>query len=69
MICVCKPNGRIVIISVTHSLIKSDEYNKVEKLRNLSHVKAFTFKELTSMMEESGLVNLLSNTYVTKYNN
>ncbi len=58
MIRVCKPDGRIVIIDVTPEFSKANEYNSVEKLRDPSHVKAFTFKELRSMMEESGLVNL-----------
>jgi ubiquinone/menaquinone biosynthesis C-methylase UbiE len=60
MIRVCKSDGRIVIIDVTPEASKANEYNSVEKLRDPSHVKAFTFKELTSMMEESGLVNLES---------
>ena len=58
MIRVCKPDGRIVIIDVTPEFSKVDEYNRVEKLRDSSHVKAFTFKELSNMMEEAGLVNL-----------
>ena len=58
MIRVCKPDGRIVIIDVTPEFSKLDEYNRVEKLRDSSHVKAFTFKELSNMMEEAGLVNL-----------
>ena len=58
MIRVCKHGGRIVIIDVTPESSKANEYNKVEKLRDPSHVKAFTFKELTNLMEESGLVNL-----------
>jgi ubiquinone/menaquinone biosynthesis C-methylase UbiE len=60
MIRVCKYDGRIVIIDVTPEPDKVDEYNKVEKLRDPSHVKAFTFKSLRSLMEESGLVNLES---------
>ena len=58
MIRVCKHGGRIVIIDVTPESSKANEYNRVEKLRDPSHVKAFTFKELTNLMEESGLVNL-----------
>lgn len=58
MIRVCKPDGRIVIIDVTPESSKANEYNSVEKLRDPSHVKAFTFRELSKMMEESGLVNL-----------
>jgi len=58
MIRVCKHGGRIVIIDVTPESSKANEYNNVEKLRDPSHVKAFTFKELTNLMEESGLVNL-----------
>ena len=60
MIRVCKHDGRIVIIDVTPEPDKVGEYNKVEKLRDPSHVKAFTFKSLRSLMEESGLVNLES---------
>jgi hypothetical protein len=58
MIRVCKPDRRIVIIDVTPESSKVDEYNRVEKLRDSSHVKAFTFKELSNMMEEGGLINL-----------
>ena len=58
MIRVCKPDGRIVIIDVTPESDKVDEYNRVEKLRNTSHVQAFTFKEIKNLMEEAGLVNL-----------
>ena len=58
MMRVCKPDGRIVIIDVTPEFNKVDEYNRVEKLRDSSHVKASTFKELSNMMEEAGSVNL-----------
>ena len=58
MIRVCNPDVRIVIIDVTPESSKVDEYNKVEKLRDSFHVKAFTFKELSNMMEEGGLINL-----------
>lgn len=58
MIRVCKPDGRIVIIDVTPESSKADGYNRVEKLRDPSHVKALTFKELSNIMEKSGLVNL-----------
>jgi ubiquinone/menaquinone biosynthesis C-methylase UbiE len=44
MIRVCKHGGRIVIIDVTPESNKANEYNRVEKLRDPSHVKAFTFK-------------------------
>ena len=58
MIRVCKHGGRIVIIDVTPESSKANEYNRVEKLLDPSHVKAFTFKELTNLMEESGLHQL-----------
>jgi ubiquinone/menaquinone biosynthesis C-methylase UbiE len=58
MIRVCKPDGRTVIIDVTPESSKADEYNRVEKLRDPSHVKALTFRELSSIMEKAGLVNL-----------
>lgn len=58
MIRVCKIGGRIVIIDVTPESDKVDEYNRVEKLRDPSHVQAFTFKKLSKMMEEAGLIDL-----------
>jgi ubiquinone/menaquinone biosynthesis C-methylase UbiE len=58
MIRVSKSDGRIVIIDVTPESSKANEYNRVEKLRDPSHVKAHTFKELNKMMEEANLVNL-----------
>ncbi len=58
MIRVCKEDGRIVIIDVTLESNKIDEYNKVEKLRDPSHTKAFTFNELWNMMEKAELTNL-----------
>jgi len=58
MLRVSKPNGRIIIIDATPESSKANEYNSVEKLRDPSHVKAYTFKELSDMMEEIGLVNL-----------
>ena len=53
MIRVCKPDGRIVIIDVTPESSKANEYNSVEKLRDPSHVKVFTFRELSKLLEAS----------------
>jgi ubiquinone/menaquinone biosynthesis C-methylase UbiE len=58
MIHVCKQGGRIVIIDVTPEFDKVDEYNKIEKLRDPSHTKAFTFNELRNMMEQAELTNV-----------
>ena len=60
MIRVCKPGGRIIVIDATPESSKADEYNKVEKLRDPTHVKAFSFEKLKNMMEKAGLINLES---------
>ncbi len=52
---VCMRKGRVVVIDVTPACDKVDMYNHVEKLRDPSHVKAFTFVELQEMIERIGL--------------
>ena len=52
---VCMRKGRVVVIDVTPTSDKVDMYNYVEKLRDPSHVKAFTFAELQEMIERIGL--------------
>ena len=57
---VCMPGGKILVIDVTPDVDKVDTYNYVEKLRDSSHTRAFTFSELENLIKEVGLVNLKS---------
>ncbi len=57
---VCMPGGKILVIDVTPDVDKVDAYNYVEKLRDSSHTRAFTFSELENLIKEVGLVNLKS---------
>jgi SAM-dependent methyltransferase len=52
---VCIAKGRIVVIDATPSPEKVDVYNYLEKLRDPSHVRAFTLAELEKMIEKAGL--------------
>jgi uncharacterized membrane protein len=43
--------------------MKVKAFNQMEKIRDPSHVRALTFDELKSMMEEEGLTNLRTGHY------
>lgn len=45
---VCKPNGRILISDVVLPESKVAYFNKMEKLRDNSHVSALMFEELAA---------------------
>jgi ubiquinone/menaquinone biosynthesis C-methylase UbiE len=55
---VCTGKGRVLVIDVTPDSDKADAYNRVEKLRDPSHVGALTLTELKDIMRETGLINL-----------
>lgn len=48
---VCQRGGRIAVADVTPEPDKRDAYDVLELLRDPSHVKAWTLKELTAMAE------------------
>lgn len=52
---VCIAKGRIVVIDTTPSAERVDVFNYLEKLRDPSHVRAFTLVELEEMFEKAGL--------------
>lgn len=58
MIRVCKPGGKVVIVDVVQPPDKVDAYDKLEKLRDPSHVHALTFAELDSIIATSGLTKV-----------
>lgn len=54
---VCRPKGRVVIMDIVSSEdeAKSEHHNRMERLRDVSHVKEYRRSELQEMMEGSGL--------------
>src|SRR5215470_14001333 len=56
---VCAPGGRVAVIDVfTSSPERADAYNRVEKLRDPSHVRALPLEELTGLCRDAGLLGL-----------
>jgi ubiquinone/menaquinone biosynthesis C-methylase UbiE len=59
MLRVCLPGGRVAIIDVfTSSPEQAEAYNRVEKLRDPSHVRALSLDELTGLCRDAGLREL-----------
>jgi SAM-dependent methyltransferase len=56
MVRVCRPGGRVAVIDVfTSSPEQAEAYNRVEKLRDPSHVRALSLEELTGLCHDTGL--------------
>jgi ubiquinone/menaquinone biosynthesis C-methylase UbiE len=59
MVRVCEPGGRAAVIDVfTSSPEQAEAYNRVEKLRDPSHVRALSLEELTGLCHNAGLRDL-----------
>jgi SAM-dependent methyltransferase len=59
MVRVCRPAGRVVVCDVyTTSPEQAREYDRLEKLRDPSHVHALRLDELRAMMREAGLAGV-----------
>jgi SAM-dependent methyltransferase len=53
---VCRPGGRIAVcdVVVTDDMARADLHNRVERLRDPSHVRYYTAAELTRLVTEVG---------------
>jgi ubiquinone/menaquinone biosynthesis C-methylase UbiE len=63
MIRVCKPGGKVMITDVVQLQEKADAFDRLEKLRDPSHVHALTFPEMTTIIASSGLANVKTAQY------
>lgn len=59
MVRVCSLGGRVVVVDVfTSSPAQAEAFNRMEKLRDPSHVWALSLEELTGLFHEAGLHNI-----------
>jgi SAM-dependent methyltransferase len=64
MVRVCQPEGRVVVIDVfTSSPEQAEAYNRVEKLRDPSHVRALSLEELTELFHDIRLRDVKTGFY------
>jgi len=52
---VCRPGGRVVVADSAPALIKADAFNRMEQLRDPSHVRALSPEELLDLFAAAGL--------------
>src|SRR5215470_2556158 len=60
MVRVCTPQGRIVVVDdyASENPVKAAEFNRLEKLRDPSHVRCLTLTELRGLFPAAGLPEL-----------
>ena len=63
MIRVCEPGGRVLVIDVVQPPEKAEAYDRLEKLRDPSHVHALTFPEIGALIAASGLAKVTTAQY------
>jgi ubiquinone/menaquinone biosynthesis C-methylase UbiE len=64
MVRVCTPGGRVVAVDVfTSGPEQAEAYNRLEKLRDPSHVRALALEELTALLTQAGLQDVRTQLY------
>jgi len=64
MVRVARPGGRVAVVDVfTSSPEQSEAYNRVERWRDPSHVRALSAAELRSLFHEAGLLEIRTAMY------
>jgi ubiquinone/menaquinone biosynthesis C-methylase UbiE len=64
MVRVCAPGGRVVVVDVfTSGPEQAEAYNRLEKLRDPSHVRALALDELTALLSQAGLRDVRTQLY------
>ena len=58
MVRVCKPSGRVAVADLVLPLDKVAAYDRMERLRDPSHIRVLTEAELHGLLSASGLVDL-----------
>ncbi len=63
MLRVCRPGGKLMVIDTVPPAAKADAYNRAERLRDPSHVRALPPEEFTGLLREAGLTELRTAAY------
>jgi ubiquinone/menaquinone biosynthesis C-methylase UbiE len=64
MVRVCRPGGQVAVIDVfTSNPDQAEAYNRVEKLRDPSHVRAMSQEELTALFHDARLQDVRTSLY------
>lgn len=61
---ICTPNGVIMVVDVSMPNEKIDNYNKMEKIRDYSHVSAISLSGFNELFEKVGLQLVETDMYV-----
>jgi ubiquinone/menaquinone biosynthesis C-methylase UbiE len=60
---VCAPRGRVVVVDSAPAADKAEAFNRMERLRDPSHVRAMPIEEHRTLYRQAGLPNLRESWY------